>query len=63
MVEETKNVVYQHLSTQIKDNIDLVGPDGKVMVSVRENTRVSKPLANHPQVEIRKSLPSRKRKK
>jgi|GEM_PF-911386 len=63
IVEETKNVGYQHLSTQIKDSIDLVGPDGKVALTVRKDTKISKPLLNHPQVEIRRDLPARRRKK
>ncbi|NOX27925.1 MAG: hypothetical protein GXP21_07045 [Gammaproteobacteria bacterium] len=46
IVTEVKNVKRQSFTRQLKDNIDLVGPDGQVNVIVRKNggTKISKQL-------------------
>jgi RHS repeat-associated protein len=43
-VAEVKNVKYQSYTKQLKDDVDLVGPNGKVDVMLPPNARVSRPL-------------------
>ncbi len=43
-VTEVKNVKAQSFTRQLRDNVDLVGPGGKVDVFVRPNTKLSGPL-------------------
>lgn len=54
---ETKNKSYQYLSSQLKDDISMVGPEGKVIFEIPSNATVSKPVRNNPQIEVRKNLP------
>ncbi len=61
IVEETKNVSYQHMSTQLKDDVSLVGPDGKVILTIPADGKVSKTVENHPQIEVRPDLPPKKK--
>lgn len=61
IVEETKNVSYQHMSTQLKDDVALVGPDGKVVLTIPADGKVSKTVENHPQIEVRRDLPPKKK--
>ncbi|WHI49542.1 putative toxin [Microbulbifer sp. MLAF003] len=41
---EVKNVKSQSFTRQLRDNVDLVGPGGRVDVFVRPNTKLSGPL-------------------
>ncbi len=41
---ESKNVQYQSLTRQLRDNVDLVGPGGRVDVALPPGARVSRPL-------------------
>jgi len=43
-VTEVKNVASQSFTRQLRDNVDLVGPSGRVDVFVRPNTNLSGPL-------------------
>lgn len=43
-ITEVKNVNYQSFTRQLRDNVDLVGPGGRVDVFVRPNTKLSGPL-------------------
>jgi RHS repeat-associated protein len=43
-VTEVKNVKFQSFTRQLRDNVDLVGPGGRVDVFVRPNTKLSGPL-------------------
>ena len=43
-VTEVKNVKSQSFTRQLRDNVDLVGPGGRVDVFVRPNTKLSGPL-------------------
>jgi len=43
-VTEVKNVKSQSFTRQLRDNVDLVGPGGRVDVFVRSNTKLSGPL-------------------
>lgn len=43
-VTEVKNVASQSFTRQLRDNVDLVGPGGRVDVFVRPNTNLSGPL-------------------
>ena len=44
-ITEVKNVKYQHLSTQLKDDLALAAKDGKdVRLVTRTDTKISKPL-------------------
>lgn len=43
-VTEVKNVASQSFTRQLRDNVDLVGPGGRVDVFVRPNTKLSGPL-------------------
>lgn len=61
IVEEAKNVRYQHMSTQLKDYVALVGPDGKVVLTIPADGKVSKTVENHPQIEVRRDLPPKKK--
>jgi len=43
-VTEVKNVKSQSFTRQLRDNVDLVGPGGRVDVFVKPNTKLSGPL-------------------
>jgi hypothetical protein len=45
IIYETKNVAYQHLSTQLRDYVEIAGEKGyQVVLNLRKNAKVSKQL-------------------
>jgi hypothetical protein len=49
------------MSTQLKDDVALVGPDGKVVLTIPADGKASKTVENHPQIEVRRDLPPKKK--
>ncbi len=64
VVAETKNHQEYYLSSQIERYLDLVGPNGKVIIAVPESgATIANTLKTHPQIQIDYVLPPKAFKK
>jgi hypothetical protein len=63
MIEETKNVQYQHMSKQLRDDLDIVGPEGKVILTMPAGSKVSKTIRDEPRIEVRQDLQAKRKRK
>lgn len=53
----------EHMSKQLRDDLDIVGTNGKVVLTMPKDSKVSKTIQREPHIEVRQDLPAKRKRK